>query len=181
MLTHVMLDTETWGLTPGSHLRSIGAVEFKPEEGALGAKFYANVASQPGYGLMSDASTREWWAQQSHDARKQLEHKQLDLLIALKRFGVWLASLREDQTQLRIWAHGPQFDCSIVDAAYRAVGLPVPWHYRSPRDCRTILEAAGMDPTSDFPPIGTEHNALDDAVSQALGVMEAFHRLKVQA
>lgn len=180
-MKHVMLDTETWGLTPGSHLRSIGAVEFDPDRGVLGSEFYCNILAHPSYGLTSDEGTRKWWAEQSHDARRQLETKQLDLLIALKRLGVWFASLTDNQADLRVWAHGPQFDCSIVDAGYRAVGLPTPWHYRSPRDCRTMMEAAGMDPVTDFPLVGTEHNALDDAKSQALGVMEAFHRLRVQA
>lgn len=180
-MTHVMLDTETWGLTPGSHLRSIGAVEFDPNRGALGSKFYANVSAQPSYGLTSDASTREWWAKQSFDAREMLQHKQLDLLIAIKRFAVWFEGLDVEPARIRVWAHGPQFDCSIVDAAFRAVKLPTPWHYRAPRDTRTMLEAAGMDPTTDFPLVGTEHNALDDAISQALGVMEAFNRLGIMA
>lgn len=176
-----MLDLETWGLTPGSHLRSIGAVEFDPHQGALGDKFYCNIAANPTYGLTSDEETRKWWAKQPFAAREALHHKQCDLLVALARFTQWFSGRAEDRVTIRLWAHGPQFDCSIFDAAYRAVGLPPPWHYRAPRDCRTMLEAAGMDPTTDFPLVGTEHNALDDAVSQALGVMEAFHRLRIQA
>jgi hypothetical protein len=176
-----MLDLETWGLTPGSHVRSIGAVEFDPDKGALGSKFYCNIMGNPSYGLSSDAATRAWWAEQSFEAREALLHKQLDLVVALKRFGVWFEGIAEDPATVRIWAHGPEFDVSILGWAYRAVELPEPWHYRAPRDCRTLLEAAGMDPTSDFPPVGTEHNALDDAVSQALGVMEAFHRLRIAA
>jgi len=176
-----MVDTETWGLTPGSHIRSIGGVRFDPEQGSLGEKFYCNVAPQPSYGLTSAEDTRLWWSRQSFDAREALSRKQLDLVVALKRFGVWFEGLAVDASTIRLWAHGPQFDCSILDACYRATGLPVPWHYRAPRDCRTILEAAGMDPTTDFPAVGIEHNALDDAVSQALGVMEAFHRLRTHA
>jgi hypothetical protein len=176
-----MLDTETWGLTPGSHLRSLGAVVFDPYEGALGDKFYCNIAAAPAYGLTSDEGTRLWWSKQSFHAREALNRKQLDLSVALVRFSQWFRKAAEDPETIRVWAHGPHFDCPIVEAAYRAVKLPVPWHYRAPRDTRTMLEAAGMDPTSDFPAVGVEHNALDDAVSQALGVMEAFHRLRIQA
>lgn len=175
-----MLDLETWGLTPGSHIRSIGAVRFDPVEGSLGEKFYCNVAPQPSYGLQQDEQTRAWWAKQSFDAREALSRKQLDLSVALARFSSWFKSLASDDSTIRLWAHGPQFDCSILDACYRAVGLSTPWHYRAPRDTRTMLEAAGMDPTSDFPLVGIEHNARDDAVSQALGVMEAFHRIGVR-
>lgn len=182
MAVHVMLDLETWGLTPGSHIRSIGAVVFDPGKGDLGAEFYCNVNSMPCHGLTVDPETVRWWHRQSDEARAVLTRRPADLLIALTRLSRFLGRVsRRDSAELRIWAHGPHFDCSIIEAAYRAIDRPIPWHYRSPRDCRTMLEAAAMNPITDFPPVGTMHNALDDAKSQALGVLEAFHRLRVSA
>jgi len=41
---HVMFDLETWGTTPGSALRSIGAVEFDPMGKDIGRTFYRTSA-----------------------------------------------------------------------------------------------------------------------------------------
>jgi hypothetical protein len=81
---------------------------------------------------------------------------------------------------MRIWSHGPSFDPPILTAAYKATGLPIPWHYRAPRDTRTIMEAAGMDPHKGLEPFttGTHHHALDDAICQARAVCAAYATIK---
>lgn len=85
-------------------------------------------------------------------------------------------------TGLRIYCHGPQFDLSIVEAAYHACGLEAPWNYRTPRDTRTLFDAAGIDDDGDGSfktfmsqhNIGTAHHAQDDAIAQALCVVHAM-------
>lgn len=176
---HVMADLETWGLRPGSHLRSIGAVEFDPFTPAdledpsrcLGRRFYVNIAKEPSYGLIVEPGTDKWWADQSAEAKAAFATKQNDLLIALRKFTEFLHGLDVDPAIIRIWSNGPSFDHSLLEAAFRAVGRPYPWHYRAPRDCRTVFELAGMDGGPDY---GTFHTALDDAISQALGVQQAY-------
>lgn len=81
-------------------------------------------------------------------------------------------------SKITLWCNGPHFDEAILSACFRAVGLDVPWNYRAPRDFRTITEAAGMT-HDDFAPFnhGTAHNALDDAISQAQIVCEAYRKL----
>ena len=178
-MTDIMLDLETWGLAPGSHLRSIGAIEFCPRARSLGRSFYVNVAAHPTYGLESDPDTVYWWAQQSVEARLVFAEHPKVLPVALARFSDWFHGLREDPNAIRIWAHGPVFDVVLLTEAYGAAGLPPPWHYRAPRDTRTIFDAAGMNPSTDLPVVGVYHNALDDARSQALGVIEAYRRLGI--
>lgn len=208
-MTSVMLDLETWGTTPGSDIRSIGAVVFDPIAGTLGETFYQNVENphvagvdvkQNGFGfddtsgvwrrfkLTRDPKTVQWWSEQSEEARAALTKDVVDLDEGLIGFGIWLNYVLmvhhgfakpgfDPHTHLRIWAHGPTFDVSLLGHVYTVCGAPIPWHYRAPRDTRTILEAAGMDPVYGIPKNGTWHNALDDAKNQALAVIEAYGKL----
>lgn len=208
--THIMLDLETWGTTPGSDIRSIGAVVFDPVAGNVygvlnAERFYIATDNPVGLwrngsfnhgvvigkerlkylDLTRDPKTVKWWNEQSEEAQAAFADP-VDLHDGLYLFGSWLGEVNGEATNmsdspLRIWAHGPQFDISILEAAYRAVSLPTPWHYRAPRDVRTILEAAGIDPHKGLEAFshGTAHNALDDAISQAMAVCEAYKRLGI--
>lgn len=172
-MTHIMLDLETWGTRPGSHLRSIGATVFDPVEGTLGNRFYCNVRPNPTYGLSSDTETVLWWNDiKQAEAAKAFKHKQLDLRVACTRFVVWFKAQAEDPKQIRLWAHGPNFDLILLECALAAVGFDVPWHYRAPRDTRTIFEAAGIEVMSGQSQAA--HHALQDAIDQANTVIEAY-------
>lgn len=195
-VTHVMLDLETWGLTPGSDIRSIGACVFDPLSGLigedlmLGGEFHlavempqleqrfvdGNVKFRPKYGLTRDPNTVKWWSEQSSKAQSAFADP-TDLDIGLRQFADWLDNCAEIGRQsIALWANGPHFDEAILAACYRACCLPVPWLYRAPRDCRTIWEAAGG---IDLPFEGTAHNALDDAKHQARCVIEAYRKLGI--
>lgn len=227
MTTHIMLDLETWGRTPGSDIRSIGAVVFDPlapyggfvgmrctscVNGAsdpwgctdclntgedMRGQFYVacdnpmidrhnylgDLLKVPKYPLTRDPETEKWWSEQSPEAQAALENS-VDMYFALQRFTSWIVNLQPtapetiENIDIRIWANDPNFDVSILEAAFRAVQLPHPWHYRAPRSFRTIVELAGMtrDDMKQFD-TGTAHNALDDALSQAKIVCEAYKRL----
>lgn len=206
MITHIMLDLETWGKTPGSDIRSIGAVVFDPvaEYGAWvavdGLQTFYIACDNPQlddptgddayvmkYPLIREPETVQWWSEQSPEAQAAFENP-VDLRRALLDFTMWLGNVSNHPTtalvndsfpdDIRLWANDPQFDVSILEAAYRAVGLPHPWHYRAPRSFRTVVELSGMsrDDMQRFN-TGTAHNALDDAISQAKIVCEAYKRL----
>lgn len=213
-VTHVMLDTETFGTAPGCDLRSIGACVFDPATGTVydggsyqhgnTEPFYLATDNPRGYGgtpstrgrffetgnpsdrlkypLKRDPRTEQWWSDQSVEAQAAFENA-VDLRIALSRFSVWLVDVCPDMKALRLWAHGPHFDIPILAAAYEAVGLPVPWHYRAPRDTRTCFDMAGIDDHSAWlsqhpGPLGVAHHALDDAICQARAVCGAYERLR---
>jgi len=209
-MTHISLDLETWGKTPGCDIRSIGAVVFDPIAGLVNHKAPHRGMSQfyiatdnpttpheqsyceacgtewyggdiPRYQLVRDPETVQWWNEQSPDAQAAFANP-VDLRDACARFGLWINEVSDHQADtVRIWANDPHFDVSILDAVYRAVGLPVPWHYPAPRSMRTIVEAAGMtrDDMAQFNH-STAHNALDDAINQAMIVCEAYKRLGLQ-
>lgn len=201
-MTHIMLDLETWGKHPGCDIRSIGAVVFDPvagtvtfplggwKPGDIGGLFYV-ATENPGvdeiaggkYQLTRDPETVQWWNDQTPEAQAAFANP-VDLKDACKLFADWLGDQYErdaayEPTDLRIWANDPHFDVSILDAVFRAVQLPTPWHYRSPRSMKTITEAAGMT-SADYSNYGTAHNALDDAIAQAMTVCEAYKRLGLQ-
>lgn len=139
------------------------------------------------YTLHRDASTVKWWNEQRAEAQAAFADP-IDLKLACASFDKWLhdvcplappIGLPPD---IRLWAHDPHFDVSILEAVYHAVRLPTPWHYRAPRSLRTIADAAGMT-RDDFAAFnhGTAHNALDDAIAQAGIVCEAYKRLGLTA
>src|SRR5690606_9649104 len=100
------------------------------------------------YELTRDPRTAQWWSEQSDEARAAFVDP-VDLREALERFDRWLMTVTDDMAPsaaggLRLWSHGAAFDAPILAAAYEAVGLPVPWHYRAPRDTRTAFDMAGI-------------------------------------
>ena len=79
----------------------------------------------------------------------------------------------------RVWANGPSFDLVILRDAFKGIHMKPIWHFRQERCMRTIMdEAREIGATkADLPelPKGTKHDALDDAVRQAILVSTA-HR-----
>lgn len=179
MTKHIMVDLETWGTTPGSDLRSIGAVAFDPIAGTLGDRFYCNLQGGVTVGLTRDADTVAWWAEQSAAAQAVLQDNQLYITLALARFADWWIEQQGGEATrenyARFWANGSHFDFVLLEAAYRASNQAMPWTYRAPRDCKTVWDLAGG---VDLPFEGVEHNALDDAVHQARCVIEAYRIIR---
>lgn len=189
---HVMVDLETMGTATDSAIIAIGAVEFNPEGGAFGfiegdvdstpdfgREFYVNVDLQSSIetGLRVDASTVQWWLQQSEEARlKLLEDPRVHINRALVDFSEWFRFRVEDGVRHPgpefIWARGTDFDVAILKFAYRAIGLEHPWAYNKGRDSRTYFDALGFDITK-MENIGVAHNALDDAKFEAKAVIAA--------
>lgn len=164
----LMIDIETLGTAPGSVILSIGAVAFDAEAGVLGADFYSAIDPQSAVdaGLRMDVSTLKWWITQSDDARRAVFAGNQPLDCALREF----SDFAREVDASRIWAKPPSFDLVLIDAAFHACRVHVPWHYRSLRDVRTLLDITGTPSTY----VGTAHNALDDARSQALSVIDAY-------
>lgn len=165
-MRNVMVDIETLGTKSTSVVLSIGAVEF--DERQLGREFYrrVNIDSCIKHGLTVDGRTIEWWMDQAQDAREFFQSDGIDLADALREFSETFSFAGE------IWANGVAFDFPILENAYHAVNLPVPWQYYDARDYRTVkylaplsvLNRVKVDPV-------IKHNALEDAKAQALTLM----------
>lgn len=171
-MAHIMHDLETFGNTPGSALRSLGAVVFDPATGEIGAIFYANIsrASCERIGLTVDPKTEAWWLEQSPEAQAALEYDQQDIEAVAAAFADWYATQGGD----RLWCQGPSYDACLLEAVYRALGQKTPWAYNAPRDTRTVYDLAGITPDRNRASL---HNALEDARAQAEAVHEGYVKL----
>lgn len=168
-LERVMVDIETLGLEPGSAILSIGAVTFS--EDGLGDEYYREISlkSCEAAGLEIDVGTLEWWLEQDDSLRDVLTGGGA-LKDVLREFSDWMPDNAE------VWANSPSFDCDLLEAAFDAVGMSAPWHFRDERDFRTIQT---LSCAVELEMEGDAHDALDDAKYQARIVGTTL--LKLQA
>jgi hypothetical protein len=164
-----MVDLETLGVVPGCVILSIGAVFF--DESELGERFYKVVNTQNCIeaGLHIDPDTVKWWDKQSIEANKVRTDAMLDnvsLNQVLTEFNTFLSQA----TGVKVWGNGADFDNAILAAAYKAAGVKQGWIPYNGRCYRTIKNTAPNVPK--IVRTGTYHNALDDAISQALHLRE---------
>lgn len=164
MKTKVMLDLETLGKTPGSVIVAIGAVKFA--EGQILDRFYERVDAESCVvlGLQMDVSTVMWWLTQDEEARMEITRQGRPLADVLRSFSSWI-----DDPDAEIWGNGASFDNVLLAEAYDRTGLTRPWQYWNDRCYRTVKN---LHPERSMKRMGTHHNALDDAESQALHLME---------
>ena len=176
----VMTDLETYGTRPGCGILSIGAVYFDRTKtlGWQGATYYSAVSRESclAAGLHEDPSTIKWWGEQGSKARQVWEEVKTarPLKEVLTEFSAW--SLNNKKTSMELWGNGADFDNPILSAAYHAVGLKQPWGSFQGRCYRTLKSFA---PTVKLVRVGTYHNALDDALSQAEHAVRLFKHLKL--
>lgn len=160
MNEHVMVDLETADNVPTSAIVSIGALVFQGPN--RGAAFYTAVdlESSLRLGLTESRDTMSWWAKQCPDARAVFtDPDRLPVLTALSNFYDFISGL----TCPRVWGNGADFDNAILQTAYRLAGRQPPWDHWNSRCYRTAMACLRL-PTSR---VGTYHNALDDAKTQA--------------
>lgn len=147
------------------------------------------------YKLWRDPETEAWWSEQSEEAQAAFANP-VDLRDGLILLSTWLETVTtpsiggnlimhfnpvpmHKREHVRLWGHGAGFDLPIIEAWYHACDLPVPWHYRAPRDTRTAFDMAGIDDHSAWLNQHAEvgaiaHHALDDALCQARAVCGAY-------
>ena len=161
----LMVDLETLGTRPGCAVVSIGAVFFDIEFDNLGATFYRAIALEKSVGLRVEAETLVWWMQRDAAARRVFsDDDRVSLDRALQDFEDFVR--RNTTGEVRLWGNGAAFDNAILAEVYEAAGRMefIPWKFRNDRCYRTLKSLA---PEIPLVRVGTYHNALDDAVSQA--------------
>jgi DNA polymerase III epsilon subunit-like protein len=167
-MLNVMLDLETLGNRPSSVIVAIGAVKFG--SGLLGDSFYRRIDAEScaAVGMTMDTSAVMFWLKQPEAARLEITKPGEPLATVLQEFALWI------EKDAVVWGNGASFDPVVLTHAYRAAGVKVPWRYVNERCYRTV-KALFPNVPPDFS--GTQHNALDDAKSQALHLMQimAFH------
>jgi DNA polymerase III epsilon subunit-like protein len=169
-MKHLMIDLETLGTTPGCVILSIGAVYFD-SNGSLGDEFYKVIhrASCVEAGLHEDPDTLAWWNRQSVEACQVLRDAELDGGATLAKVLSEFSDFCKRDTKVKAWGNGADFDNAILNVAYKAVNVKQGYTAYSGRCYRTVKN---LFKGPKLERVGTYHNALDDAKSQALHLME---------
>lgn len=162
------VDLETLGRARGCVVLSIGAVCL--DKDGLGAEFYEVVSrkSCTDAGLAIDPDTLAWWDKQGMSAKSLLDATELPSTTPLKKALVGLSEFvyANCGDGARPWGNGASFDVPILEGAFDAVGLPVPWKFWDHRCYRTMRDH-WLPWVKDQPFSGVKHHALDDARHQA--------------
>ncbi len=166
---NVMIDLETMGNGPAAAIVAIGAVAFDISAGEIGPAYYSRVDLKSAVrdGGVIDASTVIWWLQQSNEARDEIARPaDMDIPTALQSFSAYMSDIAVPGA--KVWGNGASFDNVILRGAYQRNGLDTPWEWWNDR-CYRTMKAQRSDVK--FERIGTHHNALSDATSQALHLL----------
>lgn len=174
---HAMIDIETMGTDPSAAILTIGVCIFDPygkdTESSITDDRKFNVVisleDNQNQGRTLDANTVMWWLRQSKEAQTSLNVGDItNLKNALTQYKTFISSQNAKVT--RIWAKSPDFDVVIMRNALKSQKMSDSFGYFESRCVRTLTEAAY--PNGDQPAIGVgvAHNALDDAIRQALMV-----------
>jgi len=147
---HYMIDIETLGTGPNSHILSIVCLKFNPlgdlhsDENPVSMvweRWDITPQSCEEVGLEIDVNTVLWWLQQSEGARMNvigLDRKKIRLRDALVELSSFIKRWSDDGPT-HIWAKSPQFDLVILENAYRKCNLRPPWKYKDHADVRTAV------------------------------------------
>lgn len=184
---HIMIDIECTGLGPGCQVLQIAAVPVITPPivyPALDSDLnqYASVESNAQFGLEQDEETMNWWSTQEEELRNKVFGGTAHIVVVLNNLSNYIGHIEmaADKLlgkQLKIWAKPASFDFKILEYAYTAVGLPIPWYRHQLMCMQTLGQLLGpVDPSIEF--IGTRHNAFNDASYQAKCLTEYFNMLR---
>ena len=171
-MADVMIDIEGLGTGPDATILTIAAVEFDPlTRDHIGRQYYVRVDLESQADRRVEQGTLEWWASQpaviKDDAFAEQGRQTLrESLEGLTRM-VWHAR--------RIWAQGPTYDMTILEHAYKSLGMSLPWKYFTVRDSRTLF---GLVPNLERYP--ASHNALEDCCCQIMLIWDTLEYLKIK-
>ncbi len=178
-MSDVMIDLETLSTNVNALVLTLGAIKFDRSGPPRSLKrldtFYRRIEIQSciDKGLHISQETKDWWDVQNKEARYEafIHKDRLPLAQVLKEFSTWFKGSKY------IWSHGATFDCVILEEAYKACNLEVPWMFWNTRDTRTLFDISGVN-MKDFR-VKVEHHALYDAFRQVLGMKTSLERLRL--
>jgi DNA polymerase III epsilon subunit-like protein len=164
-----MLDLETLSTKVDAAIVSIGACTF--DGNSIIDKFYANIdpVSCDTYGRHISASTVVWWMNQRN--KTDTFNGKDSLPYVLQKFRDWIPN------GALVWGNGSDFDNAILSNSYEELEIGTPWKYHNNRCYRTIRSIA---PEETIVRIGSHHNALDDALSQAMHLIKLCKALNLE-
>jgi hypothetical protein len=158
-----MFDLETFGTAKNSVIIQVAAIQFNHDFTIVNTfNDLVDPQSCLDAGLSIDLSTVLWWMEQSEEAKRSviLPKKRSHLKDVLWNLHRWIPK------ETKAWGNGASFDLSILDSAYRACKIPLPWKHWDERCYRTINALVDKKDPCRPPRVGVYHNALDDCRTQ---------------
>ena len=171
-----MLDIETLSTKPNALILTIGAIKFNRNQDIKNIEeletFYVRIDKNSCKNLNMDISkeTLDWWHSQSEEYKYEalLNKDRVNIDIGLKNLSKFIGNTKY------IWSNSPNFDCVILEYAYRVCNLEIPWKFYNLRDTRTVYDLGNVS----LKTIGkTKHHALYDCYNQILTLNQAFKNL----
>lgn len=163
---------ETMAVSPRAVILSLGAVHFDPFSDEIIDELYFKIDldDQDKLGREIDLNTLDWWAKQDPKIMEEAfsPNDRIPVIEAMDKFHKFAWGCD------KFWSHGATFDLVILEDLYRQLNKPLPWSYWQLRDTRTLFDL-GHDPDM---PKGNKHDALQDAIRQAVGVQNVFSQLR---
>jgi exodeoxyribonuclease VIII len=173
------IDIETLGLKPNSVIMSVGICNTN----GVGKQFYVPKAPQLHVGRCVDQTTLAWW---NEPERVQLYNHISDCCHDAFMNGATISGLHlfladffaehddsDNPEDREVWMNSPAFDGVMLESLFTSFGLDVPWHYRNPRDFRTLKNLAlAKNPDIQLP---EEPQGLHDALVDARWQMQQTH------
>lgn len=176
MSAHIVVDLETYDTRPSAVVLSIGVAIFDDSNDAFQTTEFnlaATIDKQIRDGRTVSASTIDWWAKQSAEARRVFsssDHVQAALykhvnvaqtLRSLSDFCTTCARTKD----FFVWGNGVGFDNVILRSLYETYECEPFWTFWQDRCFRTLRAANEHIP---FESYGTKHVAVDDAMAEAI-------------
>lgn len=171
MTKHLMIDLETLAVSPRAVILSLGAVHFDPlGKGILDQIYFKiDLDDQDILKREIDPNTIDWWSKQDPKIMEEAFSlkDRIPLHRAMDMFHKFAWGCKT------FWSHGAGFDLVIIEDVLRQLNRPLPWSFWQLRDTRTLFDL-GIDPDM---PKESKHDALQDAIRQAIGVQNVYRHL----
>ncbi len=181
MAIHAMVDIETLGTKPNSVVLTVGGCKFDPFSLADPYDYFImrlDVDEQTAQGRFVDDRTLAWWGRQAPEIQEEafsLENR-IDIKTFCTTFNKWLVGVDIK------WAQGPRFDYGILESLFDDFDHHINWAYWQEADSRTIFNLMPGDPRKDAQGNQTgHHDALADAIVQAIAVQKSFDHFKIHS
>lgn len=175
----LMIDIETFGLTPTSAVHQIGFCGADLQTGEMLVP-PTNLFVQPQADAHTDFATLCWWMQQSEAARAAVFPKDTSRHTAGYAYNELRYEYRRlggEEAGVTVWASPAMFDLPILTHAFASARNDPreskPWPYYMERDLMTLYKM--LDPEKRLKPANpVEHDAASDAKAQMEHLIAIF-------